>query len=75
VALRLRLAHTIAWRRVAGAIACVAVAAVGSFAPALVVSGLLLAVLVTVIVADQLAAARRRSRGEPSPLERLGTAG
>jgi low temperature requirement protein LtrA len=75
VALRLRLAHTIAWRRVAGAIACVAVAAVGAFAPALVVSALLLAVLVTVIVADQFAAARRRSRGEPSPLERLGTTG
>ncbi len=75
VALRLRLAHTVAWRRVAGAIACLAVAAVGSFAPALVVSALLLAVLVTVIVADQLAAARRRSRGEPSPLERVGIAG
>jgi hypothetical protein len=32
-------------------------------------------VLVTVIVADQIAAARRRGRGEPSPLERVPAAG
>jgi low temperature requirement protein LtrA len=75
VALRLRLAHSVAWRRLAGAIACLAAAVVGTFAPALVVGGLLLAILVAVIVADQLAGARRRARGEPSPLERLGTAG
>jgi low temperature requirement protein LtrA len=74
VALRLRLAHSVAWRRLAGAIACLAVGAVGTFAPALVVGGLLLAILVAVIVADQLAGARR-ARGAPSPLERLGTAG
>jgi low temperature requirement protein LtrA len=75
VALRLRLARSIAGRRLAGAIACLAVGAVGTFAPALVVGGLLLAILVAVIVADQLAGARRRGRGEPSPLEQLGTAG
>jgi hypothetical protein len=37
-----------------------------------VVAALLLGVLVAVIVGDQLAGARRRGRGEPSPLERLG---
>jgi hypothetical protein len=36
---------------------------------------LLLAVLVAVIVGDYVAATRRRARGEPSPLERLETAG
>src|SRR5215207_3093604 len=36
-----------------------------------VVAGLLFAVLVAVIVGDQIAGARRRQRGEPSPLERV----
>jgi low temperature requirement protein LtrA len=75
VALRLRLAHSIAGRRLAGAVACLAVGAVGTFAPALVVAALLVTILVAVIAGDQLAAARRRGRGEPSPLERRGTAG
>jgi hypothetical protein len=44
---------------------------VGAFAPALVVAALVVAVLVAVIGAEQVAAARRRARGEPSPLERL----
>jgi low temperature requirement protein LtrA len=70
VALRLRMTATISSRRLAAAFACLAVGGIGSFAPALVVAGLLFAVLVTVIVADQIAAARRRGRGEPSPLER-----
>jgi hypothetical protein len=55
----------------AGALACLAVGAIGTFAPALVVAGLLFGVLVAVIVGDQLAAARRKARGEPSALERL----
>ena len=67
---RLRMTGTVACKRLAGAIACVAVGAIGSFASALVVAALLLAVLVAVIVADQLAG-RRARRGEPSPLERL----
>jgi low temperature requirement protein LtrA len=71
VALRLRMTATISPRRLAAALACLAVGGIGSFAPALVVAGLLFAVLVTVIVADQIAAARRRGRGEPSPLERV----
>src|SRR5215207_2045851 len=71
VALRLRMTGTISGRRLAGALACLAVAAVGTFAPALVVAGFLFGVLVAVIVGDQVAAVRRRRRGEPSPLERV----
>ena len=71
VALRLRMAGTIAGRRVTGGLACVAVAALASVLPALAIAGLLLAILVAVILGDEWAAARRRARGEPSPLERL----
>jgi low temperature requirement protein LtrA len=71
VALRLRMTGTISPRRLAGAIACLAIGAIGTFAPALVVAALLLGVLIAVIVADQVAANRRRRRGEPSPLERV----
>ena len=75
VALRLRMTGTIGGRRLAGALACLAIGAIGTFASALVVAALLLGVLVAVIVGDQVAAARRRGRGEPSPLERLEIAG
>ena len=73
VLLRLRMAGTLAVRRLAGALACLAVAAVGTFAPALVVAGFLFGVLVAVIAADQIAGMRRRRRGEPTPLERVAT--
>jgi low temperature requirement protein LtrA len=75
VALRLRMSATISPRRLAAAIACLAVGGIGTFVPALVVAGLLFSVLVTVIVADQIAAARRRGRGEPSTLEGVPAAG
>jgi low temperature requirement protein LtrA len=75
VALRLRMSGTLGGRRLVGALACLAVAAVGTFAPALVVAALLFGVLVAVIVADHVAGARRRRRGEPSPLERVEAAG
>ncbi len=71
VLLRLRMSGTLGLRRLAGAIACLAIGAIGTFAPALVVSALLFGVLVAVIVGDQIAAAQRRRRGEPSPLERV----
>ena len=71
VALRLRMTGTISGKRLTGAMACLAVAGVGLFAPALVVGALLVAVLVTVIVVERVAELRRRGRGEPSPLERL----
>ena len=76
VLLRLRMVGSLGpagWRRLAGAAACMAIGAIGTFAPALVVSALLFGVLVAVIVGDQIASAQRRRRGEPSPLERLAT--
>jgi low temperature requirement protein LtrA len=75
VALRLRMTGSISGRRLTGALACLAVGAIGTFAPALVVAGLLFGVLVAVIVGDQVAAVHRRRRGEPSPLERVEAAG
>jgi low temperature requirement protein LtrA len=68
---RLRLAGSVSWRRLGGALACVAVGAVGAFAPALVVVALVVAVLAAVIASEEVAGARRRARGEPSPLELL----
>jgi low temperature requirement protein LtrA len=68
---RLRMAGSLSWKRLGGALACVAVGGAGALAPALVVEALLVVVLVAVIGAEQLAAARRRARGEQSPLERL----
>jgi low temperature requirement protein LtrA len=61
VALRLRITQKISGRRLAGAIACLAVGAIGTAAPALVVAGLLVGVLVAVIAADHVAAIRRVS--------------
>jgi low temperature requirement protein LtrA len=67
VALRLRMVHTLSRRRLTGAVACLATAAVGTFAPALVVAALLLAVLVAVIAGDQGVAfpGHHRRRGAP----------
>jgi low temperature requirement protein LtrA len=75
VLLRLRVARTISPRRLGGAVACLAIGAIGTFAPALVVAALLLGVLVGVIVGDQLAEQQRRRRGDASPLERVAAAG
>ena len=68
---RLRMAGTISWKRLGGALACVAVGAIGAFVDAIVVAALVLAVLIAVIAAEQVSGARRRARGEPSPLARL----
>jgi low temperature requirement protein LtrA len=72
VALRLRMTGTIGGRRLTGALASLLVALIGLFSPALVVAALLVVVLVGVIAADMVVAVRRRRRGDPSPLERLG---
>jgi low temperature requirement protein LtrA len=71
VAIRLRMTGTVSTKRLAGALACAGIGALGAYVPALVPAALLVAVLVTVIAAEHVAAARRRARGEPSPLERL----
>jgi low temperature requirement protein LtrA len=45
--------------------------AAGCFVPAIVLAGLVIAVLAAVIASEHVAAARRARRGEPTPLERL----
>jgi low temperature requirement protein LtrA len=68
---RLRMAGSISWRRLTGAIACALAGLVGLIAPALVIAALLVAVLAAVIASERIAGRRRGRRGEPSPLERL----
>jgi low temperature requirement protein LtrA len=68
---RLRLAGSVSWRRLGGAVACIAVGLIARDADGLVVALLVLAVLAAVIASEYVAAARRRRRGEASPLERL----
>jgi low temperature requirement protein LtrA len=67
------MAGSVSWKRLAGAVACVVVGSVLALTPALVPATLLVVILFAVIGAEQMAAARRRARGEPSPLERLDT--
>ena len=68
---RWRMAGSISWKRLGGALACVAAGAVGLVAPALVLATLVTAILIAVIAAEQVAGVRRRARGEPSPMEAL----
>ena len=68
---RLRMAGSVSWKRLAGAIGCVLVGLVGLTAPALVVASLLVAVLAAVIASERIAGRQRENRGDPSPLERL----
>jgi low temperature requirement protein LtrA len=71
VLFRLRMAGSLSWKRLSGAVACLAVGAVFGWAPGLVVAALVVGVLGAVIGAELVAASRRAARGEPSPLERL----
>jgi low temperature requirement protein LtrA len=68
---RLRLTGTVNVRRLGGAVACALVGVLAADADALVVGALVLGVLVAVLALDEAVAARRRRRGEPSPLEQL----
>jgi low temperature requirement protein LtrA len=68
---RLRMAGSLSWKRLGGALACAVVGVAAASAPALVVMALVVAVLGAVIGSEYVAGARRRARGEPSPLERL----
>ena len=63
VILRLRMTGTLSARRLSGAVACLAVGLLAGSAPALVVAALLFAVLVAVIVADQVMVTRRAHAG------------
>ncbi len=71
VLFRLRMAGSISWKRLGGAVACVLAGVAGTVVPALVLAALLVGILGAVIGVERVAEARRRSRGEPSPLERL----
>lgn len=62
-ALRLRMTGRVSFRRLTGALACVVVGLIGTAVSALVVGALLVAVLVGVIVADQIARKRRVGGG------------
>lgn len=68
---RIRMTGTFGLKRPVGAVACVAVGFIGLFVPALVLAALLIGVLVTVIAAEYTTASRMKSRGEPTPLEKL----
>jgi hypothetical protein len=65
------MAGSLSWKRLGGAVACVGAGLLGAVVPALVVAGLLVAILFGVIAAEQRVAAQRRARNEPSPLEQL----
>jgi low temperature requirement protein LtrA len=71
VLFRLRMAGTLSWKRLAGAGACLGAGVLGAAIPAIAVAALLVAILVAVIALEERAGARRRARGEPSPLDRL----
>jgi low temperature requirement protein LtrA len=68
---RLRMAGTISWKRLGGGIACVAAGALGGVVSGLVLATLVTAILIAVIAAEQVSGARRRARGEPTPIEAL----
>src|SRR5439155_1217712 len=71
VLFRLRMTGTTSNKRLTAAVACVAAGALGPFVPGLALALILAAVLIGLIGAEQLTAVRRRTRGEPSPRERL----
>lgn len=68
---RRRMTGSWSRKRLFGAAGCLAVGLAGPFVPALVLAGLVVAVLAAVIASEHVAAARRSRRGEPTPLERL----
>ena len=70
VLFRLRMAGSLSWKRLLGALSCISLAVLGPFLPALALAALIIAVLIAVILAEHLADARRRAAGEPSAPER-----
>ena len=70
VLFRLRMAGSLSWKRLLGALACISLAALGPFLPALALAALIICVLIAVILAEHVAVARRRAQGEPPPPER-----
>ena len=66
-----RLTGTLSKRKLLGTLTCAVVGLIGLYLPALVVAGLLIAVLVAVIGSNYLVASRSRTRGEASLIEQL----
>jgi low temperature requirement protein LtrA len=60
VLFRLRMAGSLSWKRLGGALACVAAGAIGPVVPALVLATVIVAILIGVIGAEQLAARQPR---------------
>ena len=60
---RLRMARTVSTKRLTGALACLALAAMGPFVPAIVLLLSTLCVLITVIGVERVAAGRRSAAG------------
>ncbi len=71
VLFRLRMAGTLSGKRLAGAIACVLAGLLGTVISALALAVVLVLIFVAVIGSEIVTGARRRARGEPSPLEAL----
>jgi len=65
------MARSLSTKRLLGALACLALAPLGWFVPALVLLLLTLCVLTAVIAFEHAAAAPRRSRGTRSPVEEV----
>jgi hypothetical protein len=72
VLFRLRMAGSLSRKRLVAALACAAAGLLGTVISALALGALIVAILVVVIVAETRSGARRRARGEPSPLEAVG---
>ncbi|HEY4277250.1 MAG TPA: low temperature requirement protein A [Conexibacter sp.] len=68
---RLRMAGTISWKRLGGALACVLAGLLGDVVSALALGVIVLMILVAVIVSEQVVGIRRAHRGEMSPMEQL----
>jgi len=75
LAMRLRMSGTISARRALGALACVVVGLALSATPALTVASAVLAVLVALVVADQIVRKGRERTGEPHPIEHTAATG
>ncbi len=71
VAFRWRMARSWSPKRVTATGALVLAGLLGALMPALACATLILAVLITLIVAELVAGVRRRRRGDPSPLQAL----
>ena len=58
-------------KRLVAAVACMGAGVLGLWMDAIWIASVVLGILVALIAWEQIAGARRRARGEPSPIERL----